>query len=149
MIRIDRAGTADVAKLDRLRRDYALEMGADATADPAFTAALLAEPCVRIWLASMADEPVGFAVVMELPDAIYRATNGMMDDLFVAPAARGRGVARALIGAAVAHGRGRGWAHLRWLVPEEDAAAIALYDKVGEKVGLYSYLIRLDAGRSV
>jgi len=102
-----------------------------------------------MWLAWLDGEAVGFTVVMELPDAIYRATNGMMDDLFVAAKARGRGIARALIQAAVDHGRSRDWAHLRWLVPEEDRSAIALYDRIGERVGLHSYLIRIDARRSV
>jgi len=149
VIKIERAQMTDVATLDRLRCDYALEMGATAAADPGFTTRLLAEPCVRVWLARLDGEAVGFAVVMELPDAIYRATNGMMDDLFVAAKARGRGIARALIQAAIDHGRNRDWAHLRWLVPEEDQSAIALYDRIGERVGLHSYLIRIDARRSV
>lgn len=149
MMKIGRAGIGDAQRLDVLRIAYASEMGAPGDADPEFTERLLKDPDVMVWIASIDREFVGFAIVMELPDAIYRATYGMMDDLFVVQHARGRGVAKTLISTIVEYGRTRNWAHLRWLVPEDDAQATALYEKVAERVGLHSYIIRIDPERSV
>ena len=63
-----------------------------------------------------------------------------LQDLFVDPAFRGRGIARALIEAvakaALAHGAER----LYWLTQEHNAAARALYDKVAK----YNHFIRYD-----
>lgn len=149
MLRIEQLDEKDVDRLDVLRRDYAADMGAPQDADPAFTERLLADADVRVWGAFAEGMLVGFAVVMELPDAIYRATYGVMDDLFVTRAWRGRGIARALISAIVEHGQERSWAHLRWLAPEEDKPAIALYDKIADQVALRSYIIRINPKRSV
>jgi GNAT superfamily N-acetyltransferase len=148
-MRIERLGIADAAKLDETRRAYAVELGGSGDADLAFTKRLLGDPDVRIWGAFEGDALTGFAVVMELPDAIHGTITGMMDDLFVAPAWRKRGIAQAIIVAIVEHAKAKGWSHLRWLVHEGDAAAIALYDKLAEQVALRSYVIRLDATRSM
>jgi GNAT superfamily N-acetyltransferase len=147
--RIERLGTGDAARLDAIRREYAIELGGAGGADPAFTERLLGDPVVRVWGAFEGDALVGFAVVMELPDAIHGTITGMMDDLFVAPAWRKRGIAQAIIAAIVEHAKAKGWSHVRWLVHEGDEAAIALYDKIAEQVALRSYVIRLDAARSM
>jgi ribosomal protein S18 acetylase RimI-like enzyme len=73
----------------------------------------------------------------------------MLDDLFVHPAARGRGIARALVAEACALGRARGWSHLRWIAPEADAAAIALYERIASRAEWRSYVIRLDPAASL
>lgn len=148
-MRIERLGIADAARLDEIRCAYAVELGGSGDADLAFTGRLLGDADVRVWGAFEDDALIGFAVVMELPDAIHGTVTGMMDDLFVAPAWRKRGVARAILAAIVEHAQAKGWSHVRWLVHEEDTAAIALYDKVAEQVALRSYLIRLDPKRSM
>jgi GNAT superfamily N-acetyltransferase len=148
-MRIGLLAVGDAAKLDEIRRQYAAELGGAGVADPAFTRRLLADPAVRVWGAFEGDALVGFAVVMELPDAIHGTVTGMMDDLFVVPAWRRRGVAQALIAAIVEHAKTKGWAHVRWLVHEHDQAAIALYDKLADQVALRSYVIRLDPARSM
>ncbi|HET6618974.1 MAG TPA: GNAT family N-acetyltransferase [Dongiaceae bacterium] len=148
-MRIERLGIADAAKLDAIRRAYAVELGGSGEADVAFTERLLNDPGVRVWGASEGSDLIGFAVALELPDAIHGTVTGMMDDLFVAPAWRRRGIARAIIAAIVDHAKAKGWSHVRWLVHEGDAAAIALYDKIAERVALRSYVIRLDPKRSM
>jgi len=55
-----------------------------------------------------------------------------LQDLFVDPAARGRGVARALIEAVAKAARERGAERLYWLTQTHNAAARALYDKVAK-----------------
>ncbi|MFM7303169.1 MAG: GNAT family N-acetyltransferase, partial [Alphaproteobacteria bacterium] len=69
---------------------------------------------------------------------------GALDDLFVGPAARRQGVARLLIEALAALGAARGWSHLRWIVPETDQAAIALYERIAARAPWRSYVLRLD-----
>ncbi|HEY1384093.1 MAG TPA: GNAT family N-acetyltransferase [Dongiaceae bacterium] len=148
-MRIERLGIADAARLDEIRRAYAMELGGSGEADPTFTERLLGDADVRVWGAVEGGALIGFAVVMELPDAIHGTVTGMMDDLFVTPAWRRRGVAQAILAAIVEHAQASGWSHVRWLVHEEDTAAIALYDKLAERVDLRSYVIRLDPDRSM
>ncbi len=43
----------------------------------------------------------------------------------------------------------RDWSHLRWIVPETDTQAIALYDRIAEHAAWRSYVIRLDPAASL
>lgn len=51
-----------------------------------------------------------------------------LEDLFVADAARGKGVGRALIDDLIALSKARGWHRLYWHTDEDNARARALYD---------------------
>ena len=62
-----------------------------------------------------------------------------LEDLFVEPAARGRGLARALIEAVAKCARTEGAGRRYWLTHETNATARALYDKVAEKSGFLVY----------
>jgi GNAT superfamily N-acetyltransferase len=133
---------------------YAAEMrdtlAGAAVAPPEAQAALLAaHPAAEVLLAEDDAAPLGFAILFDLPEVVFARRCGMLDDLFVRPEARGRGIARALIAEAVALGRARGWSHLRWIVPEADAGAIALYERIAERADWRSYVIRLDPGASL
>jgi GNAT superfamily N-acetyltransferase len=55
-----------------------------------------------------------------------------LQDLFVDPRVRGRGIARALIEAVADAARKRGADRLYWLTQSHNAAARALYDKVAK-----------------
>jgi GNAT superfamily N-acetyltransferase len=55
----------------------------------------------------------------------------LMNDLFVEPDTRGRGVGRALIEAAAEVARGRGAAHLEWATAPDNHTAQRLYDSTG------------------
>jgi ribosomal protein S18 acetylase RimI-like enzyme len=52
-----------------------------------------------------------------------------LEDLYVDPAARGRGVGRALIEDLIALARTRGWSRLYWHTRATNAAARRLYDR--------------------
>ena len=52
-----------------------------------------------------------------------------LEDLFVAPAARGAGIGRALIDHLVARGGERGWSSLYWHTRTGNAEARRLYDR--------------------
>ena len=62
-----------------------------------------------------------------------------LQDLFVAPTARGQGIARALIQRVAEHARTRGANRLYWLTQENNATARILYDKVAKFNGFLRY----------
>ena len=68
-----------------------------------------------------------------------------LQDLFVDPVARNRGVARALIEAVAATARERGAFRLYWHTHTGNATARALYDKVARHIGMIRYDRALDA----
>jgi len=153
MLKIEPVPPGQRAMLAPLLEAYAAEMrghlAGDAIASGDAAAALLEAPGVQPLLARWQGQPCGFAVLFELPEVVFARRCGQLDDLFVLPAHRGQGIARALIGAAVEMGRARGWSHLRWMVPAGDTGAIALYERIASPTDWRSYVIRLDAAASL
>ena len=66
-----------------------------------------------------------------------------LQDLFVAPDVRGKGIARALINAVADRARREQAWRLYWLTQEHNAVARALYDKVASYNGFIRYEIPL------
>jgi GNAT superfamily N-acetyltransferase len=66
-----------------------------------------------------------------------------LQDLFTAPEARGKGVARALIAEVRHRARERGCVRVYWHTHSSNAAARRLYDQVAENRGFIQYLIQL------
>ena len=62
-----------------------------------------------------------------------------LQDVFTAPAARGRGVGRALIESVASRSRARGATRFYWLTHEDNATARALYDRVATYHGFVRY----------
>ena len=102
------------------------------------------DPRAEILAAFSANEALGFALFFDLPEIVFARRCGALDDLFVHPAARRQGVAQALIEALAEIGRARAWSHLRWIVPETDQGAIALYERIAVRAPWRSYVLRLD-----
>jgi GNAT superfamily N-acetyltransferase len=123
--------------------------GAQVPGGAASAALLDADPRTEVLLAERDGAPAGFAIFFDLPEVVFARRCGALDDLFVLPAQRGQGLARALISALVEEGRRRGWSHLRWIVPEGDHGAIALYERIAARADWRSYVIRLDAAASL
>ena len=67
------------------------------------------------------------------------ADNCYLQDLFVAPEARGLGLGRALIEAVADKAREAGAARLYWNTLEDNHTARALYDKVAERSAFIQY----------
>ncbi|MGV3569560.1 MAG: GNAT family N-acetyltransferase [Ramlibacter sp.] len=65
-----------------------------------------------------------------------------LEDLFVAPAARGRGAARALLEWLRNAMRAEGWARVYWVTQADNAPARALYDQFTAADGFVRYVIR-------
>ena len=86
-----------------------------------------------------ADTPTGLAHIL-----LHRSTwsNGLycyLEDLFVDPAQRGRGIGRALIEAVYAHADARGCSRTYWMTQETNATARALYDRMATKSQFVQY----------
>jgi GNAT superfamily N-acetyltransferase len=62
-----------------------------------------------------------------------------LQDLFVHPEARNRGLARALIAAVEGRARAAGASRVYWLTHETNAVGRALYDKVADRSGFIQY----------
>src|SRR5690606_32602083 len=58
---------------------------------------------------------LGLAHFRAFARPLSASTGGFLDDLFVAPEARGQAVADALIAALAEEGRARGWTVIRWI----------------------------------
>lgn len=71
------------------------------------------------------------------------STGCFLDDLFVAPAARGTGAAAMLIEAVKEIAQAQGWTVVRWITQEDNYRARGLYDRVAEKTGWVTYDIKL------
>ncbi|MCZ8279737.1 MAG: GNAT family N-acetyltransferase [Acetobacteraceae bacterium] len=110
---------------------------------------ITADPRAEMLVAFRGNDALGFAHFFELPEIVFARRCGALDDLFVAPDARRQGVAQALIEALTAIGHSRGWSHLRWIVPETDQAAIALYERIAARAPWRSYVLRLDPKTSL
>ena len=68
-------------------------------------------------------------VVYDLPDEVTLATQAFLAYMAVEPARWRRGVGTALLGAAEDAVRARGISHVSLMVTEENASAIALYER--------------------
>jgi GNAT superfamily N-acetyltransferase len=87
--------------------------------------------------------PVGLAHFRPFVRPLAASTGGFLDDLFVAPEARGTGAAQALIAAVAERGRAQGWTVLRWITAEDNYRGRAVYDRLAEKTRWLTYEIKL------
>lgn len=71
------------------------------------------------------------------------STGGFLDDIFVAPEARGSGAADALIQAVAAEGRARGWSVVRWITAESNSRARKVYDRLAIETPWVTYDVLL------
>jgi GNAT superfamily N-acetyltransferase len=97
-----------------------------------------AEP-VHALVAERGAELLGLAHYLFHRSTTLLAPICYLQDLFTAPAARGRGVGRALIEAVYEGARSAGSARVYWQTHETNATARALYDKVAAHYGFIVY----------
>jgi ribosomal protein S18 acetylase RimI-like enzyme len=77
------------------------------------------------------DGPDAIAVVRFRPSFWTGALDAYLEELYVAPAERGRGLGRTLLEAALGAARDAGAARMELGTSEDDTAAIALYESCG------------------
>ena len=132
---IERATETDLTALLPLMRAYC-DFYEAAPSDDALLSlarALIVDPereGVQL-LARSEGRAVGFATIFWSWATTSAERIGVMNDLFVAPEARGTGLAAALIEACRAECAARGARKLTWQTALDNAAAIKVYDRVG------------------
>jgi GNAT superfamily N-acetyltransferase len=95
-------------------------------------AALLADPALgAVWLAGGGERPAGYAVLTVGYSMEYGGLRGFVDDLYVRPAARGRGVAAALLAGVRRGCAERGVRALHVEVGPDNDAARRVYARAG------------------
>lgn len=111
---------------------YGAEQGWDALAFEAHVAGILAAyakadpPGQALWIAAIGGAPVGSVAVVDAGQGTARLRLLILD-----PAARGRGLSRALLAAALGFARGQGHARMTLSTYASLAAARALYAAEG------------------
>jgi GNAT superfamily N-acetyltransferase len=85
---------------------------------------------------------VGFVHIIFHRNTVMMGPTCYLQDLFAAPALRGKGVGRALIEAAAKHAKEAGAPRLYWQTQEGNATARLLYDRIAQQSGFIVY--RMD-----
>ena len=132
-VEIRRAALADLASLaarfDCYRQFYG--QVADLQGAAAFLGQRLARGDSVVFLAQQLGESVGFTQLYPSFTSAGMAPIYVLNDLFVAPEARGRGVATALLRHATGFARGEGAVRLTLSTATGNASAQALYKREG------------------
>jgi GNAT superfamily N-acetyltransferase len=154
MLTIDTVGATDVPDLMPMLRAYCDFYRVDPSDERlrALVTALIDDPTEGLQLiardsdgaaaatASGKGTPLGFATIYWTWQTLHAARVGVLNDLFVIPAARGSGTGRALIERCRELCRERGAEKLVWETAPDNATAQRLYDGIGaEKSTWLSY----------
>jgi ribosomal protein S18 acetylase RimI-like enzyme len=131
-IAIRRAEVADAREVARLLHDFNTEFddptpGVEAIARR--TRELLASGDMTALLAGQ--PPHGIAVIRFRPSIWLDSLDAYLEELYVAPEDRGRGVGRALLEETMEVARSTGAARIELCTGEDDRAARALYESCG------------------
>jgi GNAT superfamily N-acetyltransferase len=112
-------------------------------------------PYAEVVLAEDAGIPIGFALFFHTFSTFLGQPGLHLEDLFVIPEARGRGVGRALLGHLARLAVERGCGRVEWAVLDWNAPAIRFYESLGAKPNTEWTIYRLTgdplaalAGRS-
>ena len=126
------AEVADAAEIARLLHDFNTEFS-----DPSPGVAVLTENARRLLAAGEIEVllggagPDGIAMVRYRPSVWSGALDAYLEELYVAPALRRRGIGRALLAATMAAAREAGATRIDLGTGETDTAARALYESCG------------------
>ena len=117
---------------------YGMALPAEVTS---FTWTRLMDPAnpLTARLAILDGRPQGFAIHQHHPSTWVMGDDGYLEDLYVAPEARGTGLGRALIEDLIDIARRNGWRRLYWLTDIENATARRLYDQFCDNDGHIRY----------
>lgn len=98
---------------------------------------------IRCLLAVPAASPdqaaIGFAHVRPCPSPLRGAMTGYLDDLFLAPDARGTGAFKVLIAAIRELSAAEGWGLVRWITAADNVRARAAYERTATRTDWVTY----------
>lgn len=126
---IRRAGETDAAAIAQLLHDFNSEYEDFTPGVPALTerlGELLANGTITVLLAG--DPPLGFALFRIRPSLWSKAGDAYLEELYVVPERRGKGIGGALLDAAIETARKAGADHFELTTGETDTEARALYE---------------------
>ena len=126
---IRRAGVADATAIAGLLHVFNTEYEDFTPGVPALAerlGELLAEGAVSVLLAG--DPPLGFALFRTRPSLWSKAEDAYLEELYVVPGQRGKGIGGALFDATLEAAREAGADHFELTTGEDDTAAIKLYE---------------------
>jgi ribosomal protein S18 acetylase RimI-like enzyme len=126
------ATSADAGAFGRLLHAFNTEFGDETPS--ANVIAERSEPLIaagEVVVLLGGEGPDGFAELRFRPSLYTGALDAYLEELYVTPECRGRGLGRALLDAAMDHARERGAAHIDLGTSETDVAARALYESAG------------------
>jgi len=126
---IRRAGASDAANVARLLHDFNSEYEDYTPGVPALTerlGELLGDNEITVLLAG--DPPTGFALFRIRPSLWAKAGDAYLEELYVIPEQRRKGIGRALLEASIQAAREAGANHFELTTGEDDTAARALYE---------------------
>jgi len=108
-------------------------------------------PEAEVILAQLAGEPVGFAVFFPVYSTFLAQSGIYLEDLFVRPHVRGKGVGKALLARVASIAVERGYGRVEWSVLNWNEPAIRFYESLGAKPrsGWTIYRLTGDAMRNV
>ncbi len=132
----------DRAAWERLWQGYLTFYEASVPADVTdHTWSRLMEPDGEIhgFVAEADGSPVGLVHFLYHPSTWKRGPYCYLQDLYVDEAARGGGIARALIASVEEAARSAGASRVYWLTQEHNHTARALYDRVATRSGFIQY----------
>ena len=92
-----------------------------------------ARPAAEVLIAELAASPIGFALFFQSYSTFLAKPGLYLEDLFVRPAARGRGVGRALMSALARVAVQRDYGRFEWSVLDWNSPALDFYAALGAK----------------
>jgi diamine N-acetyltransferase len=137
-VTIRAAAPADSALILSLIRELAeyekLAHAVDATQESIAAALFASEPRLFCDIAEWNGEPVGLAIWF-LNFSTFRGRHGIyLEDIFVRPPYRNKGVGKALMSRLARRCVDEGWARVEWAVLDWNAPSIAFYKSIGANV---------------
>ncbi|MCU0570792.1 MAG: GNAT family N-acetyltransferase [Oculatellaceae cyanobacterium Prado106] len=91
-------------------------------------------PCIEAILAEESGQAIGFALFFINYSTFLTRPGIYLEDLFVLPEYRGRGIGKALLANLAKLARDRNYGRLEWSVLDWNETAIAFYEKMGATV---------------
>jgi len=115
----------ELADYERLRHKVT------STADDFHKALFGPRPSCEAVVAALDGEDVGFALFFHNFSTFVGRTGLYLEDLYVSPAARGRGIGKALLAHLIELARERGCGRMEWAALEWNEPAIKFYEALG------------------
>ncbi|MBV8595392.1 MAG: GNAT family N-acetyltransferase [Candidatus Eremiobacteraeota bacterium] len=132
-LRFDAVGPSDADTLLRFARAFHVEDGhpLDAAGERAVMQIAAGEPLARAWIVRQAHAAIGYVVLTIGYSIEYGGRDGFIDDLYLIPGARGRGLGRKLLDFALARAGDLGIRTLHLEVEIGNEGATRMYRSAG------------------